>query len=309
MVCTKRPQSAIWRLARRQHGVVSRSQLLGLGLTRSAISHRLRAGRLWRLHRGVFAVGRPDLTREGAWLAAVLACGEGAALSHRSAAALWGIRERRPPARPQVSVPTNAGRSGPRGVDLRRALTLTPEDVTLRDRIPVTTLARTLTDLAAAADAKDLKAALRQSERVHSLDLDALRTCLDGAPRHSHRHQRLIAALDAFVPGTQLTESELELAFLELCTRRRLALPEPQVPIGAYRADFLWSDRRLIVEVDGRGSHDGYIAFADDRVKDRALKAAGYEVLRFTRNEVVREPGKVAREVGVAIERRRRELG
>jgi len=179
MACTNRADLEVWALARRQHGVVTGAQLRAMGLTRSAISHRVRTGRLWRLHRDVFAVGRAELTREGRWLAAVLACGEGAALSHLSAAALWEIRERLPPRCAQVSVPTHAGRGRRRGVDLRCVTTLRTNDVSERNAIPVTTLQRTLIDLAAILEEKQLKSALRQSERRHRLNLADLRVFLD----------------------------------------------------------------------------------------------------------------------------------
>ena len=210
----------------------------------------------------------------------MLACGEGAALSHLSAAALWEIRERLPPRCAQVSVPTHAGRGRRRGVDLRCVATLRTNDVTERNANPVTTLRRTLIDLAAILDEKQLKSALRQSERRHRLNLADLRVFLDEFSRYSPRHARLRRLLEDYIPAR--TESEVEAAFVELCARHDLPLPETQVPIGAYRADFLWRDRGLVVETDGRDTHDGFIAFRDDRVRDRAMKAARFEVLRFT---------------------------
>jgi very-short-patch-repair endonuclease len=200
-------------------------------------------------------------------------------------------------------VPTHVGRKKPRGVDLHRVATLQPNDVTERSAIPVTTLPRTLADLAGVLDDKQLKSAVRQSERIHRLDLAELRVSLDAFPRTSARHARLRRLLDAYVPAA--TDSELEAAFLELCADHGLPMPETQVPIGRYRVDFLWRDLNLVVETDGRDAHDGFIAFRDDRVRDRALKAAGLEVLRFTGAEVSRERRTVAHEVAAAIERRR----
>jgi very-short-patch-repair endonuclease len=303
VACNPRLDSQVWALARRQHGLVTRAQLKAAGFTRSAVDHRLRTGRLWRAYPGVFAVGRAELTREAGWLAAVLACGGDAALSHLSAAALWEIRERRPPKRPQVSVPTQVGRRAPRGIELHRVATLRPNDVTERNAIPVTTLPRTLADLAAVLDDKQLKSAVRQSERIHRLDLAQLRVSLDDFPRTSAHHARLRRLLDAYVPAT--TDSELEAAFLELCVDHGLPMPATQVPIGRYRVDFLWPGLGLVVETDGRAAHDGFIAFREDRVRDRALEAAGFEVLRFAGAEVLREPKSVARELSAAIERRR----
>jgi very-short-patch-repair endonuclease/predicted transcriptional regulator of viral defense system len=300
MTSISRADSRIWAIVRRQHGVVTGAQLRAAGLTHSAIKHRVRTGRLWRVHRDVFAVGRAELTREGRLLAAVHACGDGAALSHLSAAALWAIREP-PPRCPQVSVPMRGGRRGPRGIELHCAATLQPNDVTERSAIPVTTLHRTLIDLAAILDDRQLKSALRQSERVHKLDLAKLRVSVDDRPSTSPAPARLRHLLDDYIPAR--TESELEAAFLELCARHGLRIPETQVAIGPYRADFLWRDRGLVVETDGRDTHDGFVAFRDDRARDRAMKAAGFEVLRFTGSEVLREPRKVARELSAALRR------
>jgi very-short-patch-repair endonuclease len=301
VACITRQEHQIWVLARRQYGLVSGAQLRAMGFSRAAISHRVRTGRLWRVHRDVFAVGRAELTREGTWLAAVLACGDGAALSHLSAADLWGIRERPRPSQPSVSVPGYAGRTGPRGVDVHRIATLRTNDTTERNAIPVTTLPRTLADLAAILNDKQLKSAVRQSERIHRLDLAQLRDSLgDVPPRRGHA--RLRRLLDDYVPGK--TDSELEAAFLELCADQDLPMPETQVQIGPYRVDFLWPDLNLVVETDGRDAHDGFVAFREDRIRDRALKAAGLEVLRFTGAEVLREPKAVKRELAAAVKRR-----
>jgi very-short-patch-repair endonuclease len=303
VACNARLDSQVWALARRQHGLVTRAQLHAAGFTRSAVAHRQRTGRLWRAYPGVFAVGRAELTREAGWLAAVLACGGGGALSHLSAAALWEIREQRPPTRHQVSVPTQVGRRAPRGVELHRVATLRTNEITQRNAIPVTTLPRTLADLAAVLDDKQLKSAVRQSERIHKLDLVQLRASLDDLPRR-RGHARLRRLLEAYVPESGNTDSELEAAFLELCADHGLPMPETQVPIGRYRVDFLWPDLNLVVETDGRDAHDGFIAFRDDRVRDRALQAAGLEVLRFTGAEVLREPTTVKRDLAAAIKRR-----
>jgi very-short-patch-repair endonuclease len=148
-----------------------------------------------------------------------------------------------------------------------------------------------------------LRAAVRQAERVHRLDLSALRDRV-ATPRTDVAHGRLFALLSAYVPETGLTDSELEARFFELCARHRLPTPERQVAIGSYRVDFLWRDLKLVVETDGRETHDSDVAFLEDRVKDRALTRLGYEVLRFTWAEVTLRPGVVAAEVRAAIRRR-----
>ena len=229
--------ASLLALSTRQHGLVTRAQLLDAGPSAESIKHRVRTGRIHIIHRSVYAIGHPRLTREGRWLAAVLACGEGAALSYLSAATLWGIWERAEPPRPQVSVPSDNGRRGPRGIELHRTA-LGQADVTVRDAVPVTTLRRTLLDLATVVSAERLKSALRQSERLHRLDLRALRASLDAFPRCSAKPARLKRTLDAYVPGAANTEADVEMAFLELCASHGLPMPETQVPIGRYRAAF-----------------------------------------------------------------------
>ena len=287
--------------------VTDDATLLASGLTRSAIRHRVRSGLLHPVHTGVYAIGRPELSREGRWFAAVLACGLHAVLSHVPAALLWRLLDRADE-RPHVSVPTQAGRSAPRGVTLHRAATMLATDRTKRDGIPVTTVERTLIDLARTGERRALKAAVRQAERLHRIDLAALRTRVS-EPRTSIGHARLFSLLSDYVAGSGMTDSELEALFFELCARRRLPRPEVQVPVGPFRADFLWRPERLIVETDGRETHDTDVAFLDDRVRHRALTAVGYEILPFTWSEVVLRPGAVAREIRAALARRQREVG
>jgi very-short-patch-repair endonuclease len=200
-------------------------------------------------------------------------------------------------------VATINGRRGPRGIELHRTV-LEADDVTVRAGIPVTALARTVLDHAAVLEMRPLRSVLRQAERVHRLDLAALRESVDAAPARSRKHARLRRALDTYVPGAAQTEADGEMAFLELCARHGLPRPECQVPVGRWRVDFLWRDVGLVVEIDDRQSHDGYVAFRDDRVRDRAMKAMGLEVLRFTRIEVLETPAAVARELAQAHARR-----
>lgn len=298
------PLAAVLALADRQHGVVTRAQLLAAGVSESAVKHRLRTGRLHRVWPSVYAVGRPSLTRNGRWMAAVLASGEGAVLSFLCAGGLWAIWERAIPSQPHVSVPRRSGRRGRRGIVLHRT-TLRPSDVTIRDGIPVTTLERTLLDLASLLDGARLRSAIRQAERLHRLDLREVRERLEHAPRTSTRHARLIRALDTYVPNAAATEADAEMAFLELCAAHGVPPPECQVPVGRYRADFLWRDLGLVVEIDDRQSHDGDVAFTEDRVRDRAMKALGLEVIRFTRTEVLTRGEAVANDVATAHEERR----
>ena len=239
-------------------------------------------------------------------MAAVLASGDNAALSHLSAAELWGIYAGVRPRWPHVSVPTSNGRRGFPGIKLHRAPTLDAEnDITERNHIPVTTLERTLLDITTSLDAKRLKSALRQSERIHKLDLQQLHASLDAIPKTNPKRGKLMTILNTYIPGESKTQGDIEPEFLELCQKHRLPLPTPQYRIGTYYADFAWPDLGLVVEIDDRGSHDGYVPFQDDLVRQRAIQAAGFEVSRFTRIELRRKPAALAAELRATIARLR----
>jgi very-short-patch-repair endonuclease len=264
-------------LAARQHGVVSRAQLVEAGLGRGAIAHRLECARLHRIHRGVFAVGHSVLSRHGHWLAAVLAAGRGAVLSHRSAASLWRIRDTAA-TRIDVTVPRNR-RARPQ-IAIHRAA-LPADEVTVERGIPVTTPARTLLDLADPLTPQRLERAVHQAEyrRLTSpLSLDALLA--------RHQGRRGTAALRTIVDrgnlGRTITRSDLEIAFLALLDAHHLERPLVNEPIGPYTVDALWPDHRLVVELDSRQAHETTHAFENDRARDRHLQTHGYKVLRIT---------------------------
>ena len=260
-------------IAARQHGVVTVTQLMGAGLTATAVRNRIRSGRLHRIHRGVYAVGHRGLSNEGRWMAAVLACGEGAALSHRSAAELWALLA--PRGGPvQVTIPSDVGRKRRAGIDLDRSPSLPDAATTLRNRIAVTTPARTLADLRRTAPAAILRRALREAE-FRGLDVGS-------------------------VPSDR-TNSELERAFLRLCRRYRLPMPERNVHIGRFKVDFLWREQRLVVETDGYVAHRGSLAFEDDRQRELELHILGYSLRRFSYRQVHRQPRGVAAAVAAAL--------
>lgn len=299
---------ALWKLCERQDGVLSQGQLIDAGLSRHSIAHRVDRGRLWPRHRGVYAVGRPQLSKEGVRRAALLAVGPDAVLCGPTAADHWGLQPE-PSGRPtHVLVPSYATRPRHKGVVVHRSATLRPNDITHESGFPVTTTDRTAIDLALTLDDRGMTAFLREGEYRRLLDLPALRRSLEGSG-HAPAPGRLRRILDEWVPGIGFTESELEARFMETCARGRLSLPAPQQRIWGKRVDFYWADVLLIVEVDGYEAHRGRIAFQNDRSRDRALKAAGYEVLRFTWAEVVRKPREVAAELIEARARRAREVG
>lgn len=282
----------IARLARPQHGVVSLSQLEAAGLSARAALHRSSVGRLHRVHRGVYAVGHDVLSAEGRWMAAVLACGPGAVLSHGCAGALLGLRPTASPAL-QVTVPTSNGRARRPGIEVHRSQRLSGIDVTIERGIPVTSPARTLLDLAGVLDRQSLARAVERAETLRIFDLRALRAVLDANPKRPDTRM-LAQVLANYDPAGGTTRSELERLFLELCAAHGVPRPRLNARVGPYEVDFLWPDQRVIVETDGHATHGTRTAFERDRARDARLMAAGYRVVRFTYRQVTREPERVA---------------
>lgn len=294
----------IARVAERQYGVVSLTQLKRLGLSASGVRSRAAAGRLHRIHRGVYAVGHPRLTRSGRWMAAVLACGPHATLSHRSAAGLWGLRPDNR-ARTDVSVPRPSARARP-GIEVHASAALTAADVTIRDGIPCTTVARTLLDLAEVVAPREVERALGQAEVAHVFDLSAVEDVLGRA--NGHRGVGVLRAVLASFDEPRITASETEERFLTLC--RAASLPSPEVNVWftlddgtPIKIDFLWRRRGLAIETDAFGTHGSRRAFESDRFRDQRLRLAGFEPLRFTRRQIVREPAWVQETVATLYAR------
>jgi very-short-patch-repair endonuclease len=253
----------IGKIAARQHGVVSTAQLRKAGIARNATTKRIQAGRLHPLHRGVYAVGHNKLTFEGRCIAAVLALGDRAVVSHLSAAAIWGLLK--PHSAPiHVTVPGDGGRKERRGITVHRSHSLTGGVVTRRNGIAVTKPKRTLRDLHRTSPQPVFRRAVRRA-----LDL------------------RLIGSGD--LERDDLTRSELERLFLALCRRHRLPMPEVNARAGPYEVDFVWRDRRLIVETDGFRHHGDRSAFERDRARDAHLQSLGFRVLRLTHRRLIEE--------------------
>jgi hypothetical protein len=277
-------------LAARQQGVVRYAQLRELGLTRRAIERRRAAGRLIDLHRMVYAVGHDRLSPTGRRLAAVWAYGPRAVLSHRTAAAAWGLRAG---GGNRLDVTVRA-RSGNEREGTRLHLTTRALESTTIDLLPVTTTARTILDLAGILAPHHVEAALKQAELLDLFDLGALRTVVAAHPRHPGR-KPLAALLDqAARQGLTLTLSDLEIHFRALCDAHHLPYPAVNArPLG-FRVDFLWTDARLVVETDGWDTHRTRTAFEEDRARDQALAVAGYRTVRFTHRQVVDDRDAVA---------------
>jgi hypothetical protein len=266
--------------ARRQHSVVSGAQLHEMGFDDAAIRRRVLSGRLHRLHRGVYAVGHTVLNRHGRYLAATMACGRGAVLSHRSAAALWGIRPT-DAARIDVTVSHTSGFRSTAAIVVHRSRR--PIEATTRDGIAVTTPGQTLADLATALPRRALEKAAEQAEALR-LDMSI--------PAGHPGETRLREAMAHDLGST--TRSPLEDAFLELCDAHGIPRPRVNTIVEGYEVDFCWPEERLIVETDGRAHHGTRAAFERDRARDARLTVLGWRVLRFTDRHVRLEPDWVA---------------
>jgi predicted transcriptional regulator of viral defense system len=286
----------VGRLAVKQNGVVTLDQLEALGMADNAVVKRALRGRLHRIHQTVYSLTPQVMTQRGQLMAAVLACGPDAVLSHRSAAYLWGfIDVREEPI--HVTAPNRRGRS-PAGVAAHRDGSLQSIDKTVLYGIPCTSLARTLLDFAGGSPEWELRRAVAQAEVLRAFDPEAMRSVLRrGRGRRGVARLRLI--VDSLHPLTRRTKGELERLFLATCVRCGLPHPEVnvwlEVPGGRpLQADFLWRDARLIVEADSRQFHDTASAFEYDRKRAQRFELAGWRVSRWTWSQVEREPQRMA---------------
>lgn len=275
----------VWELAARQHWVVSRAQLVELGLSDEMIKHRIRTRRLHPLWRRVYAVGHPQPTQLGLWMAAVLACGRGTALSHDSAAELWGIARSARGAMIHVTVPGASGRRL-RGIRTHRRL-LAPAAVVEHRGIPVTTPVCTLIDYAAGKRSRsEVETAVNEADRLDLVSPEALREALDANPG-----RRGVAKLRTILDRLtfSLTDSELERRLLPIVDRAGLPRPKTQTVLNGFRVDFYW-DVGLVVETDGLRYHRTPAQQGRDRLRDQVHTAAGLTTLRFTHAQIRYEP-------------------
>jgi very-short-patch-repair endonuclease/predicted transcriptional regulator of viral defense system len=287
----------ISELAERQHGVVARRQLIDLGVSKGSIQHRIAICRLHPVFRGVYAVGHPRLTQRGRWMAAVLTAGAGALLSHRSGAALWGIASY---AGQWIDVTSSGARRARRHALVVHGGLLSAEDHSVRDNIAVTSVARTLLDLAEVVDRQRLARAVEEAERLELFDLKAIDRLLERSRgRRGTKALRLVIA--DFGP-IAITRSELERLFMSLCRESALPLPATNRLVEGFEVDALWEAERLVVELDGFAFHRTSSAFETDRRRDAMLLLAGYRVLRLTHRRLVDEPAAVAAEIRRLLE-------
>jgi predicted transcriptional regulator of viral defense system len=286
-ICRQSGDLAIAALADEQHGVVSRRQLLERGISPRSVQHRVEIGRLHLVHRGVYAVGRRNLTKHGRYMGAVLAVGDRAVLSHRSAADLWGLL---PSDRRTIDVATPANARPRPGIRPHRTISLDVDETTAHHGIPTTTPARTLIDLAEIATRRELERALDQAEHRELLDLRDLQGGRIGA-------KRIRSRLRVHAPATTITNSNLEERFLALVDRAGLPRPHLNVPLALpdgteIRADALWRTHHLVVELDGP-QHARPRAARRDRSRDAQLQIAGFTIIRFTGRDIELDPDSV----------------
>ncbi len=296
---TQDPAREVWALARSQHFVLTRAQLLGLGVGTEAIRHRLRCGRLHHVYAGVYAVGRRELSRDGDLMAAVLACGEGAVLSHHSAAELWRLSPR---GGTEVTVPARRTPKRP-GIKVHRR-NLNPAHTTRQQNIPVTGISQTLVDMASYLPKDHLERAVNEADRLDLIDPEQLRQALEG-----FAWQTGVAKLRELLDRRTftLTDSQLERRFKPIAKAAGLPPPLTQHWLHGYRVDFYWPDLGLVVETDGLRYHRTPAQQARAHLRDQAHSAAGLLPLRFTYGQVAHDrPGVIATLRKVADQRSRR---
>jgi very-short-patch-repair endonuclease len=269
--------TAIWTLVTRQHGAIARRQLLKLGLSPRQIERRIATGRLHPVWRGVYAVGRPQLGRRGRWMAAILACGPGAALSHGSAATLWGFGKEQG-GTIDISVPVRR-RGRRRGIRIHRRTEGVLEDVLTRDGIPLTSPIRTLIDQATRLWPMQLERAVNEADKLDRVRADALRESLD-----DYRGQPGVAPLRKLLDplAFRLSDSELEQRMRPLARAAGLPTPETRALVNGYEVDFYWPELGIVVEADGLRYHRTASQQKRGLERDQAHLAAGMWPLRFS---------------------------
>jgi very-short-patch-repair endonuclease len=306
---TRPGDGEIARLAERQHGVVGRLQLRRLGLSEDAINRRLRLGRLHRVHEGVYAVGHRVISQEGRWMAGVLACGHESVLSHRSAAALWGIRS----SAGEVVHVTLRHKSRTSRLIRRHFAPLPADEMTVHEGIPVTTVPRTVLDLASTSSIDEVEVAIRQVEFLRLYDDLSLLDLIERYPgrRGVARVQTALACVEALPTGRP--RSPLETKFLPFLRRYRLPRPRLNdwIVLGEkrYQVDCHWAGTGQVVELDSWQAHGTRTAHREDRARDRILRVAGYAVTRITWAQLDDEPEAIATDLRRLLGIHRSRLG
>jgi very-short-patch-repair endonuclease len=291
---------ALAELAKRQHGIVARTQLLELGLGRRAIAARIERDMLHEVFLGVYVFGPRRITRKGRWMAAVLAAGAGAVLSHRSAARLWRLL---PPADGLIDVVCPPERIVRRKGIVNHSFQLRDDERVLRDGIPVTSPFRTIFDLAAVLEMRKLERAFHEAEAREVTDRVSLPMLLERYP--GRRGTRKLQALLESRQPAMVTRNDFEEAFLALVDSCGLPRPRMNADLAVrgrfYEIDALWEAQRVAVELDSRSVHGTHKKFEGDRLRDRVLIAEGWKTMRVTWLQLRDEPREVVEDLAKAL--------
>jgi len=287
------------QLAACQHSVVAYWQLVGMGIDRGWIDRQTKLGWLHRLYRGVYAVGHPALTAHGKSMAAVLACGPGAHLGLWHAAKHWELLQRVPPI---IDVVLTGNRTGPRNVRTHRVKSLHQDECTIRNDIPITTVPRTLIDLAAVANERQLRRAVNNAVRGGWVNRRVIDDLLE---RHPHRRgiTAFRAVIAAVSPQTRRTRSDLEDLFLRVCRKYRLPTPVSNARIEGFEVDFHFPGTRLAIELDSYEYHRTPYELDQDHRRDAHLRDQRYEVLRVSEMWLDSDPRDLAESIRRALSR------
>jgi very-short-patch-repair endonuclease len=294
-------EGRVGELAGAQHGIVGRKQLAGLGVTRDEIDRRVSIGSLHIIHRGVYAVGHTAISQRGRWMAAVLASGDGAVLSHRSATGLWGIWGSGA-GEIHVTVPRKVRSTR----SIRRHFSVLPADErALVDGIPVTSAARAVLDLAAEKGEAAAERALRESEYLGIYGEASLPALLARHPNHRGAHAcREALGRVREDPGGRI-RSDLEELFIAFLDAKRIPRPRLNhwLTIGddRFQVDCFWPEAGLVGELDGFQAHRSRRAFGSDRRRDRKLGVVGYRVIRITEDQIRNEPDALAEDLQASV--------
>jgi very-short-patch-repair endonuclease len=291
---------AVSEVAKQQHGVISRRQLLALGMSDRAVDGRVGRAQLHQVFRGVFVFGSRRISSKGRWMAAVLASGEGAVLSHRSAGRLWRLL---PPAAERIDVLCPPGRVVHRKGIVSRQSTLRDDEWLVRDGIPATSPFRTIFDLAAIAEMREVERAFHEAEARQVTDRVSLPMLLERYPgRRGSR--KLQALLESRQPLT-ITRNDFEEAFLALVDRYGLTRPRMNADFSIrgrfFEIDALWERERVAVELDSREIHGTHKKFESDRLRDRILVAEGWRTMRITWWQLQEEPAAISEDLRLAL--------
>lgn len=292
-------------LAAAQHGVVARAQMRALGLGDDAIDHAARTGRLHRVFRGVYAVGYPTLNERGRLRAAVLACGEGAVISHRSAGVLLGLLDKGPVVIDVIAPPSRGRKID--GIGFHRVRPPRRDEVGTVAGIPCTSPARTLVDLAGTVGDWTLRSCFERAAQKKYLDIPAIEASMDQGRRGNRSLRALIDEWRKAAPVAKKgrLKSPLEAKVLPLVLARDLPAPLLNAPVeiakGRIEVDFLWPDQRFVLEADSRDFHATPIAFERDRWRDRELLRAGYATLRVTHLQAETETQAIAETIAARL--------